>query len=129
MRPWSGCHRSSTVCKPVWAASVPHEPLLKAWLLIARYSLSSECVFCDELEYNLLNRWFLDMDLMEHSFDTTVFTKNRARLLAHDPGWALVDEVVWAADAERLLSDEHFSVDGTLMEAAARGTTLCQCGV
>jgi len=59
------------------------------------------------------------MDLMERSFDATVFTKNRQRLLAHDAGRALFDEVVWAADGEGLLSDEHFSVDGTLIEAAA----------
>ena len=59
------------------------------------------------------------MDLIERSFDATVFTKNRQRLMAHDIGRALFDEVVCAADAEGLLSDEHFSVDGTLIEAAA----------
>ena len=103
----------------VGRASVPPERLLKASLLIALYSVRSERAFCEELEYNLLYRWFLDMDLMERSFDATVFTKNRQRLLAHDTGRALFDEVVWAADAEGLLSDEHFSVDGTLLEAAA----------
>ncbi|MDE0672422.1 MAG: leucine-rich repeat domain-containing protein [Caldilineaceae bacterium] len=77
--------------------------------------MRSERAFCEELEYNLLYRWFLDMDLMECSFDATVFTKNRPRLLAHDAGRALFDEVVWAADEEGLLSDEHFSVDGTLI--------------
>ena len=100
-------------------ASVPPERLLKASLLIALYSVRSERAFCKELEYNLLYRWFLDMDLMERSFDATVFTKNRQRLLAHDAGRALFDEVVWAANEEGLLSDEHFSVDGTLIEAAA----------
>lgn len=64
--------------------------------------------------------WFLDMDLMERSFDTTVFTKNRQRLMDHDVGRAQFDEVVWAADGEVLLLDVHFSVDGTLIEAAAR---------
>ena len=103
----------------VGRASVPPERLLKASLLIALYSVRSERAFCEEFEYNLLYRWFLDMDLMERSFDATVFTKNRPRLLAHDAGRALFDEVVWAADAEGLLSDEHFSVDGTLIEAAA----------
>ena len=103
----------------VGRASVPPERLLKASLLIALYSVRSERAFCEELEYNLLYRWFLDMDLMERSFDATVFTKNRQRLLAHDAGRALFDEVVWAADEEGLLSDEHFSVDGTLIEAAA----------
>ena len=103
----------------VGRASVPPERLLKASLLIALYSVRSERAFCEELEYNLLYRWFLDMDLMERSFDATVFTKNRQRLLAHDAGRALFDEVVWTADEEGLLSDEHFSVDGTLIEAAA----------
>ncbi|MXZ24447.1 MAG: IS5 family transposase [Caldilineaceae bacterium SB0665_bin_21] len=103
----------------VGRASVPPERLLKASLLIALYSVRSERAFCEELEYNLLYRWFLDMDLMERSFDATVFTKNRQRLLAHDAGRALFDEVVWAAEEEGLLSDEHFSVDGTLIEAAA----------
>ena len=103
----------------VGRASVPPERLLKASLLIALYSVRSERAFCEKLEYNLLYRWFLDMDLMERSFDATVFTKNRQRLLAHEAGRALFDEVVWAADEEGLLSDEHFSVDGTLLEAAA----------
>ena len=103
----------------VGRASVPPERLLKASLLIALYSVRSERAFCEVLEYNLLYRRFLDMDLMERSFDATVFTKNRQRLMEHDVGRALFDEVVWAADGEGLLSDEHFSVDGTLIEAAA----------
>ena len=74
-------------------ASVPPEWLLKALLLIALYSVRSERVFCEELEYNLLYRWFLDMDLMKCSFDTTVSTKNRHQLLAHDAGLALFDKV------------------------------------
>ena len=56
---------------------------------------------------------------MERSFDPTVFTKNRKRLLEHRVGQALLDEVVWEADRRGLLSDEHFSVDGTLIEAVA----------
>ena len=103
----------------VGRALVPPEQLLKASLLIVLYSVRSERAFCEVLEYNLLYRWFLDMDLMERSFDVTVFTKNRQQLLAHDAGRALFDEVVWAADEEGLLSDEYFSVDGTLIEAAA----------
>ena len=81
--------------------------------------MRSERAFCEELEYNLLFRWFLDMNLMERSFDPTVFTKNRQRLLEHRTGQALLDEVVLEADRRGLLSDEHFSVDGTLIEAAA----------
>ena len=103
----------------VGRASVPPERLLKASLLISLYSVRSERAFCEELEYNLLFRWFLDMNLMERSFDPTVFTKNRNRLLEHKTGQALFDEVVWEADRRGLLSDEHFSVDGTLIEAVA----------
>ena len=115
----------------VGRTSVPPELLLKASLLIALYSVRSERAFCEELEYNLLYRWFLDMDLMERSFDATVFTKNRQRLMDHDVGRALFDEAVWAADGEGLLSDEHFSMDGTLIEATASlgasgpGTSRC----
>ena len=103
----------------VGRASVPPERLLKASLLICLYSVRSERAFCEELEYNLLFRWFLDMNLMERSFDPTVFTKNRRRLLEHRIGQALFDEVAVEADRQGLLSAEHFSVDGTLIEAQA----------
>jgi transposase len=99
--------------------SIPPERLLKASLLIALYSVRSERAFCEELEYHLLFRWFLDMDPIEPSFDPTVFTKNRERLLRHEVGQQLFDEVVGRAHARGLLSDEHFTVDGTLIEAAA----------
>ena len=85
------------MCSRVGRASVPPERLLKASLLISLYSVRSERAFCEELEYNLLFRWFLDMNLMERSFDPTVFTKNRKRLLEHRTGQALFDEVVWEA--------------------------------
>ena len=99
--------------------SIPPERVLKSSVLIALYSVRSERAFCEQLAYNLLFRWFLDMNLMEPSFDPTVFTKNRKRLLEHRVGQALFDEVVMAADRRGLLSDEHFTVDGTLIEAAA----------
>ena len=99
--------------------SIPPERLLKASLLIALYSVRSERFFCEQLEYNLLFRWFLDMSLVESSFDPTVFTKNRQRLLKHRVGQALFDQVVIEADRRGLLSDEHFTVDGSLIEAAA----------
>ena len=99
--------------------SIPPERLLKASLLIALYSVRSERAFCEELDYNLLFRWFLDMDLVEPSFDATTFTKNRQRLLEHKVGRGLFDEVVADAHERGLLSDEHFTVDGTLIEAAA----------
>ena len=99
--------------------SIPPERLLKSSLLIALYSVRSERAFCEQLDYNLLFRWFLDMNLMEPSFDATTFTKNRERLLRHGVGQALFGEVVLEADRQGLLSDEHFTVDGTLIEAAA----------
>ena len=104
----------------VGRASVSPERPLKASLLISLYPARSGPAFCEELEYNLVFRWFLDMNLMERSFDPTVFTKNRRRLLEHRTVQALFDEVVAAeADRQGLLSDEYFSVDGTLIEAAA----------
>jgi transposase len=99
--------------------SIPPERLLKASLLISFYSVRSERAFCEELDYNLLFRWFLDMELIEPSFDATVFTKNRQRLLEHEIGQQLFDRVLGEAHDQGLLSDEHFTVDGTLIEAAA----------
>ena len=99
--------------------SIPPERLLKLSLLIALYSVRSERAFCEQLDYNLLFRWFLDMNLIEPSFDATTFTKNRERLLRHGVGRALFGEVVLEAERQGLLSDEHFTVDGTLIEAAA----------
>jgi transposase len=99
--------------------SIPPERLLKASLLIALYSVRSERAFCEELEYHLLFRWFLDMSLMEPGFDASTFSKNRERLLKHEVGQQFFDEVVAQAQERKLLSDEHFTVDGTLIEAAA----------
>ena len=99
--------------------SIPAERLLKSSLLIALYSVRSERAFCEQLDYDLFFRWFLGMNFIEPSFDPTTFTKNRERLLKHRLGQALFDEVVLEADRKGLLSDEHFTVDGTLIEAAA----------
>lgn len=99
--------------------SIPPERLLKASLLMALYTVPSERVFCEQLDYNLLFRWFLDMSLLEPSFDHSTFTKNRTRLLQQAIGRQLFDEVVADAYARHLLSDQHFTVDGTLIEAAA----------
>lgn len=98
---------------------IPPERILKSLLLIALYSVRSERQFCEQLEYNLLFRWFLDMNLAEKGFDVTVFTKNRERLMDHEVGRLFFDEVVKRARAGNLMSDEHFTVDGTLMEAWA----------
>ena len=81
--------------------SIPPERQLKASLLIALYSVRSERAFCEELDYNLLFRWFLDMDIMEPSFDPIVFTENRRSTsggLEHNVGQSLFDEVVMEAD-------------------------------
>ena len=94
--------------------SIPPERLLKASLLIGLFSVRSERAFCEELESCC--SWFLGMQLMERSLDATVFTKNRQRLLEHRVGQQLFDEVVLAADRRSLLSDEHFTVDGRLIE-------------
>jgi transposase len=99
--------------------SIPPERLLKGSLLIALYSVRSERAFCEELDYNLLFRWFLDMQLMEPSFVPTTFAKNRGRLLEHEVGRRFFDRVVGVAKKRGYLSDEHFTVDGTLIEAWA----------
>ena len=99
--------------------SVPPERLLKASLLMAFYTVRSERLFCEQLGYNLLFRWFLDMDMVEAPFDHSTFSKNRARLLQHDVAKAFFGKVVEQAQAARLMSSEHFSVDGTLIDAWA----------
>jgi transposase len=99
--------------------SIPPERLLKASLLMSLYSVRSERAFCEELTYHLLFRWFLGMTLVEAPFDHSTFSKNRGRLLRHDVARQFFDEVVLAAYQRHLLSDEHFTVDGTLIEAAA----------
>ena len=99
--------------------SLPPERLLQASLLMARFSVRSERAFCEQLDDNLLFRWFLQMDLVEPSFDHSSFSKNRTRLLEHRLAQQFFDEVVAYARGLNLLSSEHFSVDGTLIEANA----------
>jgi transposase len=99
--------------------SIPPERLLKASLLISLYSVRSEYAFCEELDYHLLYRWFLGMDMVEPSFDSSTFSKNRERLLQHQVAREFFDAVIGRAAERDLLSDEHFTVDGTLIEAAA----------
>jgi transposase len=99
--------------------SIPPERLLKATLLMAFYTVRSERLFCEQLGYNLLFRWFLDMDTVEEGFDPTVFTKNRKRLLDHDVAGEFFRVVVEQARMGGLMSDDHFTVDGTLIDAWA----------
>jgi transposase len=101
------------------AAVDPPERLLKAQLLMALYTVRSERQLCEQIAYSLLFRWFLDMDMVEPSFDATVFTKNRDRLLEHDVAGEFFRLVVEQVRAGRLMSGEHFTVEGTLIEARA----------
>lgn len=99
--------------------SVPPERLLLATVLMALYSVRSERLFCERLRYDLLFRWFVDMGLYEEPFDATTFSKNRQRLIEHDVAKKFFAGVVARARAEGLVSSDHFSVDGTLIEAWA----------
>lgn len=99
--------------------SIPPERLLKAQVLIALYSVRSRNLFAEQLNYNLLFRWFLDMDLTEPGFDDSTFSKNQERLLAHAVANQFFHEVVAHAHLEQYVSDDHFTVDGTLIEAWA----------
>jgi transposase len=99
--------------------SVPPEQLLKATVLMALYSIRSERAFCERLNYDLLFKWFLDMRIDERAFDATTFSKNRQRLLDHEIADRFFAAVVAQARLRRYVSSEHFSVDGTLLEAWA----------
>jgi len=99
--------------------SIPPERLLRALLLQALYTIRSERLLMEQLNYNLLFRWFVGMDLDEKVWAPTVFTKNRDRLLEGEVAARFFAEVVELARQKRLLSDEHFTVDGTMIEAWA----------
>jgi transposase len=99
--------------------SIPPERLLKSMLLIALYSVRSERHFCEQLDYNLLFRWFLDMDMVEEGFDPSAFSHNRDRLIIHDAAGEFLRAIVEQARKARLMSSEHFTVDGTLIESWA----------
>ena len=99
--------------------SIPPERLLKATLLMALYTVRSERLFCEALDYNILFRWFLDMNLEESSLDQSNFSRLRTRLVEHDVARHFFDAVVKRTRQDKLLSDEHFTVDGTLIEAWA----------
>ena len=99
--------------------SIPPERLLKAQLLIAFYSVRSDRLFCEQLDYNLLFRWFLDLDLESSGLDQSNFSRLRERLVETDIARRFFDEVVRLARKDKLLSSDHFTVDGTLIEAWA----------
>jgi len=99
--------------------SIPPETLLKSMLLIALYSVRSERQFCERLRYDLLFKWFLDMSMIDEPFDASSFSRNRDRLLEHEVAHRFLQAVVASAKKARLMSADHFSVDGTLIEAWA----------
>jgi transposase len=99
--------------------SIPPERLLKAGLLIALYSVRSDRMLCEMLDYNILFRWFLDMNLDERGLEQSAFSRLRTRLEGEETAKRFFDAVVRRARELQLLSDEHFTVDGTLIEAWA----------
>ena len=99
--------------------SIPPEKLLRALLLQCLYSVRSERLLMEQLDYNLLFRWFVGLNMDDPIWDFTVFSKNRERLLEADVARAFFAEIGELARAKGLLSDEHFTVDGTLIEAWA----------
>jgi transposase len=99
--------------------SIPPEKLLRALLLQMLYSIRSERLLIEEMDYNLLFRWFVGLNADDEVWDATTFTKNRDRLLEADIAKEFLTRVVAQAGAKGLTSDEHFTVDGTLLEAWA----------
>ena len=99
--------------------SIPPEHLLKGCLLMALYTIRSERQFCERLQYDLLFKWFLDLNIMDPAFDPSTFSKNKTRLLDHEVSGQFFQEVLAEAQRRQLLSDEHFTVDGTLLESWA----------
>src|SRR5471032_2825812 len=99
--------------------SIPPEQLLRALLLQMLHSVRSERMLMEEIDYNILFRWFVGLNLDDAVWDATVFTKNRDRLLEADVAQEFLARVVAQARGRGLTSDEHFTVDGTLLEAWA----------
>src|ERR1051326_8618793 len=99
--------------------SIAPEKLLRALLLQALYSVRSERMLMEQLDYNLLFRWFVGLNMDDSVWDVTVFTKNRELLLDGDIAEGFFQAVLRQASERNLLSDEHFTVDGTLIESWA----------
>lgn len=117
LRQMSG--RFSELYSSTGRPSIPPEKLLRALLLQILYTVRSERLLMEQLEYNLLFRWFVGLSMDDEVWDPTVFTKNRQRLLDRDIAEEFFERVLSQAREKKLLSDEHFSVDGTLIEAWA----------
>jgi len=99
--------------------SIAPEKLLRALLLQVLYTIRSERQLMEQLDYNILYRWFVGLDMDDAVWDVTVFTKNRERLLKSEVADGFFDQVLQQARGEQLLSNDHFTVDGTLIEAWA----------
>ena len=99
--------------------SIAPEKLVRAMLLQVLYSIRSERQLMEQTQYNLLFRWFIGPSMDDLVWVPTVFTKNRERLIEHDAVVAFFNEVLKQADKKRWLSKDHFSVDGTLIQAWA----------
>jgi transposase len=99
--------------------SIPPEKLLRALLLQAFYTIRSERQLMEQMDYNLLFRWFVGLAMDAPIWDVTVFTKNRERLLSRNVAAKFLSAIINQARVQALLSDDHFSVDGTLIEAWA----------
>jgi transposase len=99
--------------------SIPPERLLRASILQILYGIRSERMLMEQMDYNLLFRWFVGLNMDDPVWDPTTFTKNRDRFLCGEVSRKFLDRVLAQAGREKLLSDEHFTVDGTLIEAWA----------
>jgi len=99
--------------------SIPPEKLLRALLLQVLYTIRSERLLMEQLDYNLLFRWFVGLSMDDKVWDHSVFSKNRERFLRSDLAAAFFAQILKQAKTAGLLSDEHFTVDGTLIEAWA----------
>jgi len=104
---------------PIGRPSIPPEKLLRAMLLQAFYSIRSERLLMERLEYDLLFRWFVGIGVDDAAWDHSVFSKNRDRLLEGDIAAKFLAAVLAQPKVKKLLSSDHFSVDGTLIEAWA----------
>jgi transposase len=116
---WSMSSRFDEMYSQTGRPSIAPEKLLRAQLIQMLYSVRSERLLMEEIDYSVLYRWFVGMNLDEPVWDVTVFTKNRDRLLDGDVAREFLCEVVKQAQEKNLTSDEHFTVDGTLIEAWA----------
>ena len=99
--------------------SIAPEKLLRAMLLQVFHSIRSERMLMEQIQYNMLYRWFVGVAMDDQVWVPTVFSKNRERFIKHDAVVAFFNEVLAIADRNRWLSEEHFSVDGTLIQAWA----------